>query len=459
MKKIFRGYYPLADDELRDLWGSATFVFDTNVLLNLYRYQESTRDALLSVIEKVADRVWIPYHVALEFQRNRLGVIGEQQKRFTEVARIVYKILANTKSELDQLQLEKRHSQIDPGKFITELERTTKEFSEELTKLARTSTTVNSSDEIRNKLDYLLAERVGSPPESQSALNEIMSAAESRYKSKIPPGFEDLGKGNDIESEFTYGDLTYKSKYGDFIIWEQIITYAAHADVKGIIFITDDGKPDWWWQVRSNGPKTIGPRPELIEEIVRRSKVDSYHMYNPEGFLIQANKLLGAEVTEEAIDEVKEITRKERTRSGVTSTEVGGSASSEYASTALEGNTGFDYSNNNGRYTFGVDDFTFTTKWSTAGDDAIHAYSDDSSISWIALAPRKRIESIGSPYDYDHTSRARLAQVGDSVIWRNANGKFLATEVIDVKSRGRKWDGYFVALKYKIISVDDATSA
>jgi hypothetical protein len=39
MKDIFRGYYKLDDDEFKQLWKKAVFIFDTNVLLNLYRYQ------------------------------------------------------------------------------------------------------------------------------------------------------------------------------------------------------------------------------------------------------------------------------------------------------------------------------------------------------------------------------------------------------------------------------------
>ncbi len=44
----------------------ALFVFDTNVLLNLYRYQSGTRDELLNVLAQLSDRIWIPHHVALE---------------------------------------------------------------------------------------------------------------------------------------------------------------------------------------------------------------------------------------------------------------------------------------------------------------------------------------------------------------------------------------------------------
>lgn len=44
MKSKFRGYYKPTDEEFDTLWKNAVFVFDTNVLLNLYRYQSYKGD-------------------------------------------------------------------------------------------------------------------------------------------------------------------------------------------------------------------------------------------------------------------------------------------------------------------------------------------------------------------------------------------------------------------------------
>ncbi|MDC5679235.1 PIN-like domain-containing protein, partial [Acinetobacter baumannii] len=63
MKEQFKGFYNLEEKEFEELWNNGIFIFDTNVLLNLYRYQYDTRDALLKVMEKLTNRVWIPYHV------------------------------------------------------------------------------------------------------------------------------------------------------------------------------------------------------------------------------------------------------------------------------------------------------------------------------------------------------------------------------------------------------------
>ncbi len=79
-----------------------------------------------------------------------------------------------------------------------------------------------------------------------------------------------------------------------------------------MIFITDDSKSDWWWKIDSNGKKTIGVRPELTDELSREAGVERFYVYNTEGFLNYANEQLGAEVTKEAIEEVRELSVSRR---------------------------------------------------------------------------------------------------------------------------------------------------
>ena len=64
MKKAIYEYIELSKQEKENLWESATFVFDTNVLLNLYRYTSKTRDSLFQAIAELKDRIWMPHHVA-----------------------------------------------------------------------------------------------------------------------------------------------------------------------------------------------------------------------------------------------------------------------------------------------------------------------------------------------------------------------------------------------------------
>lgn len=51
----FHGYRLPTEDELNSALQSALVVLDTNILLNLYRYNESTRNDLLGVMRSLGE--------------------------------------------------------------------------------------------------------------------------------------------------------------------------------------------------------------------------------------------------------------------------------------------------------------------------------------------------------------------------------------------------------------------
>ena len=84
MKNKVREFIEPSNKEKQDLWEEAIFVFDTNVLLNLYRYSAKTRDALLNAFDSLKERVWIPYQVAYEYMNKRCEVIYETVYRYDQ---------------------------------------------------------------------------------------------------------------------------------------------------------------------------------------------------------------------------------------------------------------------------------------------------------------------------------------------------------------------------------------
>ncbi|WP_318508249.1 PIN-like domain-containing protein [Photobacterium leiognathi] len=108
MKSNFKSFYKPQDEDLTELWEKAIFVFDTNILTNLYRYQSDTTMDFLNTLEKIQNRVWIPHHVALEYQRNRLGVIEEQHNKFAETKSTINNMVNELQKKLDNLQLKKQ---------------------------------------------------------------------------------------------------------------------------------------------------------------------------------------------------------------------------------------------------------------------------------------------------------------------------------------------------------------
>ena len=149
-------------------------------------------------------------------------------------------------------------------------------------------------DNLRDALDTLLEDKIGLPY-SQKKLYVIYNLCKQRYEQKIPPGYEDKHKEG-------------AKKYGDLILWFQIIDKAKKTN-KPIILVTDDRKEDWWRKFKN---KTIGPRPELVNEIFSEAGVPFY-LYQTDPFMENAQKLLEKQVkvNKKAIDEVRKIRERD----------------------------------------------------------------------------------------------------------------------------------------------------
>lgn len=108
-----------------------------------------------------------------------------------------------------------------------------------------------------------------------------------------------------------------------------------------------------------------------------------------------------------------------------------------YASPGKEGRFVFDYSNNNGQYTIGSEPYLFCTKWSKASNTSIHAYKDGAGIEAIAIIKGPvDINSISS-IEGDFSSRVRTPKIGDAIIWKNLNGKYAITKILNIKDDTR----------------------
>lgn len=102
----------------------------------------------------------------------------------------------------------------------------------------------------------------------------------------------------------------------------------------------------------------------------------------------------------------------------------------------------FDYSNNNGEFVIGKDEYRFVTKWSKASSTSIHAYKDGNGIDSIARVkgPAELPRELSGEFDF--SSRVRTPVIGDIIIWKNRNGKYAATKIIGIKddTRGAESD-------------------
>lgn len=311
MRDTFVAFYRPNPDQIERAWVEATFVLDTNILLNLYRYPLSARTELLEVLKALQARIWIPYHVGMEFQRNRLTVIASQQKRFTELKVEIENVGTTLRKGIAKLQLKKRHALIDVDPILSQMDASVQGFVKILDDLRQKDDLSFDADPIRDQLDEILRGRVGAAP-SKEEVSALNVEGEKRFKHQMPPGYADAEKDKRPGANYMFQGIPYETRFGDFFVWRQTVEHAKKNEIKALIFLTDDEKEDWWQVVDVDGPKKIGARPELRDEIMREGGVEFFHMYNSESFLIHAKKYLLPTVQQESIEEVAEVLEEHR---------------------------------------------------------------------------------------------------------------------------------------------------
>lgn len=289
MRNTFLGYYRPTEIEFSRLWKKCLFVLDANVLLNIYRYSPSTRQELIDILTKISDRLWVPYQAATEYQQRRLDVIEQQSSAYEQIQNSF--TTAQNKLESD-LKLFSRHPFINVDSFINKLKTPIDEIKRELDRLKREHPNLLDGDDLRDTITDLHEGKVGLPY-TKERLEEIYKIGKERYDRSTPPGFQDKNKDG-------------MRKYGDLVLWFQILDQAKSTE-KPIIFITDDKKDDWW--LKFNG-KTLGPHPELIHEMLSEAKVNFY-MYQTEQFMEYAHKYIDWRINRKAINEVRDIKKRD----------------------------------------------------------------------------------------------------------------------------------------------------
>jgi hypothetical protein len=280
MRDIFPAHFRPSSEDLDEMWKTATFAVDANVLLNLYRYSSATRQELEQALESVKKQLFLPHQAAREFLKNRLSVTSEQSERYTS-------IISDLSDIIKKIKNKKRHPFVS-DKTLSEFENHTNELMKELERGRDNLLKRLIYDERLEYIDSLFKEHTGEGF-SEKELEELSKKGNERYSKKIPPGYMDKAKNSESDP--------YR-KYGDLILWKQLIKHA-----KTTILITDDGKEDWW--LKQPG-RTIGPRVELREEFLKETG-KNFWMYGVDLFLKQSAKRRNETVSKEIISEVVEV--------------------------------------------------------------------------------------------------------------------------------------------------------
>lgn len=291
MKKEFIGFYDPTEEEIDKAWKEGIFAFDANAILNLYRYTDVTRKDFLHALKSIKGKLFIPFQVAYEYLNNRVGVIDGLDKSYLELENCFKDNYENNLKKM--INGYKRHPSIVIETIFDQYEAFIKKISLELEKQKRKHPDFKAKDYILDELTELFDSCVGKEP-SKNELDKIYIEGKDRYAEQIPPGYKDLKEKEKKGNRHIYGDL---------LVWKELIEYSKK-NKKLLIFVTDDGKEDWW--KKENG-KTIRPREELIKEFFDITGIRIL-IYNADQFLKFAKeKGLVPDLKDNTIEEVKSI--------------------------------------------------------------------------------------------------------------------------------------------------------
>ena len=290
MKNKFAWYFPLSKNEIIDIWGKAILSVDANVLLDLYRYHENTRNALLDSLKRFAGRSWLSHQAAQEFFRNRKKVIVSSERAFDEAGNTLSEIRTATEEPLNRLKGNRIIPDDVADSVRSALDIALKAAQETVNASKAKYPDFLESDPILDTLAELFDGSVGDDF-SEEQLGDAIKEGKRRLEQRIPPGFLDSRKDG-------------ARPYGDYFVWRQLLDCAAAAK-KPVIFVTSEGKEDWWERVSG---KTTGLHYELLKEAYDRTG-QRFLAYRTDRFFRFSAELNGERSNETAAEEIGALVR------------------------------------------------------------------------------------------------------------------------------------------------------
>jgi len=283
---MFSWYFDPSDEAIKKIWDKGILTVDANVLLDLYRYHENTRNSLVQALQSFKGRLWISNQAATEFFRHRKQVIVSSAKGFRQASDDVAKLRKSLREAVDLL----RNNRIISASIPEDIEKSTEKVlvaaDKEIADAGAAYPDYLKKDPILDSLLSMFSKSVGAPfsaAESKSTSVE----AEERKKKNIPPGYLDDEKDGD-------------RPYGDYFVWRQILDHAKKNKAP-MIFVTSERKEDWW--ERYSG-QTLGPRQELLREAAEYSE-QRVLIYQTDRFLEFANERPGRQGDARPVEEIR----------------------------------------------------------------------------------------------------------------------------------------------------------
>lgn len=310
VNNFFNIYLEPQNEELIKFWSDSIFIFDTSALLAFYYLPQKLRNEIFEhTLRPIRQRIWIPQHVMFEFLNNRESKIKEPiERKYKDALKThitpIPKIIEDVGKSLQEFK--KLTDKSDSHPYIENIENNINElfwdkfiafrdaFKEyensiqlEFTTRENEILAISDNDDV---LEFITSNLSIGNSFNFDEIMDIVKEGEIRYRNEIPPGYKDA-KGK-----------MGTQKYGDLIVWEQILVYAKERN-KSVIFILNDVKIDWCHTYNHHGDKRISkPREELIKEFHDKTNL-RFWMYTLNQFLYNYKNIFDTTLDQNVIDE------------------------------------------------------------------------------------------------------------------------------------------------------------
>jgi hypothetical protein len=204
------------------------------------------------LFDKLADQLWVPQQVIVEFWHNREKVLQDARdtdKTARELTDQRDKVIATFRGWASRVKLPEDRKEYFIDIFLSAYANVIDGVSKLADKDASEFARNTNRDPVIAKLEKILSGRVGNALET-AKYQEALAESKRRADIRQPPGYRDAAKAGEASA-------------GDYLIWIQVLLEAQRIP-RDVLIVTGDVKDDWW---RREHGELRGPRPELAEEI------------------------------------------------------------------------------------------------------------------------------------------------------------------------------------------------
>ncbi|MGW7242153.1 PIN-like domain-containing protein [Streptomyces sp. NPDC054804] len=236
----------------------------------------------------------MPHQALVEFWRNRESTLSDARSSGTqaaaEMAGHAEQAVRTLRTWANRVALPEEET----DRLRGQLNEVFDEVQEAIVKVGegewQNITQDTSTDPVIAKLEPALVSRVGAPLNRED-YDKAVAEGMRRVEKRLPPGYMDKPKDG-------------VGAAGDYLVWEQILREAARRQCD-VLFVTADGKEDWW---RKEQGFNRGPRPELTEELRTRGGGRLF-MLTPNRFLEVAASALEFSLQEGSVEDIERVER------------------------------------------------------------------------------------------------------------------------------------------------------